>query len=142
MTVSQKSEVRIRNQKPLYYIADSPFPKVQQEEGIVNRKEDAVKIRWFLLLLAGFVMFSCGPSQATVEQAIEEANTCTQTSDCVNLGSHCPFGCNVLVHTSKESEIRTLIQRYNSGNAQCAYDCIAIQGIACKNNKCITLPRP
>jgi hypothetical protein len=97
------------------------------------------------VLVAGGIALAlvaaCGPSESHVKEEIAQANHCTAPADCVNLGSHCPFGCYVLVNQSEADRIADLIQEYDDAHSrsQCMYDCIAFTGIGCREHQCVTL---
>jgi hypothetical protein len=80
-------------------------------------------------------------TEAHVRDEIDEANHCAAPGDCVNVGSHCPFGCYVLVNAGEAERIEELIQDYydSHGGEQCMYDCIAVSGFDCQAQRCVTL---
>lgn len=86
------------------------------------------------------LLLACVTEEA-VDRAIDEANYCEAVSDCVNLGSHCPFECYVLVNAAEADRIESLIERYEAQHTwQCMYDCVAIEGFDCAEGKCIPIP--
>ena len=78
---------------------------------------------------------SCGPTQDEIRAEIRSANTCTTASDCSNVGTYCPYGCNILVNKSQAERIRQLLESNHENN--CAFDCIPLQSIACENQICV-----
>ena len=95
------------------------------------------------LLLAVLLPLIAGAcvSETDVREEIEQANYCQEADDCVNLGSHCPFGCYVLVNEAEAVRIMGLIQDYyDQHGEQCMYDCMAISGIDCQAERCEAIP--
>ena len=77
---------------------------------------------------------SSGSDRArSIKKAIDEANYCNTSDDCINIGSACPFGCNIVVNKDKASEIKEKISNYPS---TCMYQCVASDPIECVSNKC------
>jgi hypothetical protein len=89
------------------------------------------------LLLSGLlgVLSGCGTSEADVREEIRKANTCATVADCEDVGSHCPYGCNVLVNRTHAEHIRQLLRR--SSNNTCQYDCAQLLSIACEAGVCV-----
>lgn len=73
------------------------------------------------------------PTESEVERAISAANHCKTTADCVDLGGHCPFGCQVVVNASEAPRVRALIEAYP---APCVYRCAAPDPVACVEGRC------
>ena len=87
---------------------------------------------WSLLSTLFFV--SCGLSDDAIRQEIRTAGMCSAASDCVDIGSYCPFGCSVVVHKDEADRIRRLLL----GNARnnCLYDCAQLKAITCEAGQC------
>ena len=90
----------------------------------------------FLLLL-----LAC-PSAESVQSAIADAQSCTTADDCVDVGSQCPFDCNIVVNKDEADNIQKLMDQYQKGHAgtACNYDCITVGDISCDAGKCGHLP--
>ena len=87
----------------------------------------------FLLLL----LFAC-PSETSVQSAIDDAKSCTTADECVDVGSQCPFGCNIVVNKTEEAHIRELLDQYAKSQvgSACMYDCIMVGPIVCEAGQC------
>jgi hypothetical protein len=83
----------------------------------------------------------CAPSEQDVSEEIEAANYCSAASECRDLGSHCPFGCAVLVNEAESSRILELITDFNESNEgqQCMYSCIAYDALECQGGQCVAV---
>jgi hypothetical protein len=91
-----------------------------------------------LLSIGGLGGTSCGPSESSLRQEIDQANHCQVASDCADAGSVCPFGCNILVHKDEVAAIRARLRAYEmGGGSRCAYDCRALQSIQCTAGRCV-----
>jgi hypothetical protein len=85
------------------------------------------------------VLGACGPNAEAVREAIENANHCMVAEDCVNVGSICPFGCDIVVHESEADAIESLINDYlDHQRSQCNYGCPATGSIVCEQQVCAT----
>jgi hypothetical protein len=82
------------------------------------------------------------PTADEVQADIEAANYCAAAGECVNLGSHCPFGCYVLVNQAEVSDITDRIAEYDESNegTQCTYSCVAVDGFDCTDGRCVVRP--
>ncbi|RLI96411.1 MAG: hypothetical protein DRO99_04480 [Candidatus Aenigmatarchaeota archaeon] len=84
----------------------------------------------------------CNALQGKIESMIDQANTCTQDSDCVAelKEGMCPFGCYALMNKNANvNQIRSLMQEYNRECLSCAYGCAEppSQGqIRCVDGRC------
>jgi hypothetical protein len=85
--------------------------------------------------VAPLLVAACSPTESDIRDAIEDANHCSAVSDCVDVGTVCPFGCNILVNKSEAQRIRDMLDGYES---TCAYDCAAPKGVACTGGRCTT----
>jgi len=87
---------------------------------------------------------ACGPSESEVKDEIDAANHCSVVSECVSLGSDCPFGCYILVNAADAERIQELIDDYHSAHAteECMYDCVASYGTECRAGKCENISTP
>ena len=96
------------------------------------------------MLSGALLLMACWPSESDVKDEIDAANYCTVTTDCADVGTDCPFGCNILVNASEAERIQELINDYHSGrpNEECMYDCVASYGIECRAGKCENLTTP
>ncbi|MCS6912027.1 MAG: hypothetical protein RMK29_19910 [Myxococcales bacterium] len=90
--------------------------------------------RWLLWLWTALGV-SCALPEDAVRQEIRQANTCNLAADCVDLGAHCPFGCNVLVHRSQAGRLAELLR--TEGNRRCLYACPPLRSISCDNGVCV-----
>ena len=79
-------------------------------------------------------MLGCGPSEGDVWSAIEEANYCEESGDCVRVSGRCPFGCYVYVNVAEASEIRQLLAQWES---DCDYKCSSAWPPACVGGRCV-----
>lgn len=77
---------------------------------------------------------ACAPSEEDVKQQIEAARACSNTNECVDIGSVCPFGCAIVVNKSQSDRISKLVQEHASND--CVYDCASVTGIVCEANRC------
>lgn len=93
------------------------------------------KILRITTLLAAGLLASCAVSDDSIREEIAIANTCTQASDCVDVGSYCPFGCDILVNASQADRIQSLLESHEDNS--CAYDCAAISWISCEAGVCV-----
>ena len=94
---------------------------------------------WYLFSLILFLA-ACSGSRVNIQADIDKANSCKTPKDCVNLGSHCPFGCDVLVNQSEKSSAKKLIDLYNQSNpSQCSYGCLSLKEIKCIASKCTAI---
>lgn len=87
------------------------------------------------LLVCLLAATGCGASEESIRSEIAQANTCERAEDCANVGTYCPYGCNILVNKSQASRIRALLEANNKNT--CQYDCIALASIACENKICV-----
>lgn len=89
----------------------------------------------FLFAVALLPLAACtGPSEAEVRAAIEAANHCEETSDCMVLYSRCPFDCYVPVHKDEAAALGALIESHD-GN--CEYGCVEPPTAACIQGRCV-----
>lgn len=114
--------------------------------------------RWFLLALL-FVWGGCvsqpkeseptpeeqryAQEVARIKGEIDKANFCEARSDCVNLGSKCPFACYIVVNKSEEATIRALVEGFagkiNCGlpcELGCQHHCASLLRVVCLEKKC------
>ena len=84
---------------------------------------------------------ACSKDGDDVRSKIASANYCTEPTDCVNVGSHCPFGCYVLVNADEADSVLSAINEYFDAHPgeQCMYDCVAVAGYDCVSGKCETI---
>ena len=95
-------------------------------------------------LLCSLALVACAPSESEVKDEIDAANYCSVVSDCVSLGSDCPFGCTILVNAADAARIQELIDDYHSAHPgeECMYDCVASYGTECRAGKCAIITTP
>lgn len=72
-------------------------------------------------------------TELQVKQAIDKANRCVQHDDCEDVGSKCPFGCNVHVNKAEAADIREMIDAFQS---TCQYACLQFAGVKCQSGQC------
>ena len=75
-----------------------------------------------------------GNEEETLRADLDAANHCTAASDCVLIGSVCPFDCYIYVHTSEADRMKVKLDAFESN---CAYSCLATTGVACEAGKCM-----
>lgn len=86
----------------------------------------------FITVLTALVP-GCSPSESDIKQEIESARACQADTDCVDVGTACPFGCSIVVNKSDADHIRDLLDGYTS---TCAYDCAQPTSTVCEKNLC------
>ncbi|MBD3359833.1 MAG: hypothetical protein GF365_03975 [Candidatus Buchananbacteria bacterium] len=89
-----------------------------------------------IIVILGFVLFfyfDRDTEQQIIQEQINQANYCQQTSDCVQLTGQCPFGCYIYVNIDEAARIQKLIDDYES---DCIYGCIEPPEFECRDNKC------
>ena len=86
-----------------------------------------------LLALAG-----CKPTEVGLARRLEAANHCQVPSDCVDLGSFCPFGCNQVVHVDEAPALRQALTKFlEDGRDTCPLDCEPVAAIRCDAFRCV-----
>ncbi len=86
-----------------------------------------------LALLALCALFAgCSPEEK-LRSELKEANHCEEASDCVLIGSVCPFDCYIYVHKDEAEAMKTKLDAFET---TCQYSCIASTGVECKEHKC------
>jgi hypothetical protein len=83
----------------------------------------------------GAIGFSGCTSEASIRAEIASANTCTQATDCVSVGTYCPYGCDILVNASQADRIQSLLESHNDNT--CQYDCASLSWISCDAGACV-----
>jgi hypothetical protein len=81
------------------------------------------------------IILLAGCTQAQIQKEIQKANYCNNVEECVNIGSKCPFGCDIHVNEKEAERIRQLVGSYESN---CVYGCAECE-VQCVNNKCVCL---
>ena len=90
------------------------------------------------IMAAGLLLLTaCTSTEEQIKQELTEANYCETASDCVDIGSKCPFDCYILVNTAEADRMKIKVESFPS---QCQYSCVAIQGVECVQNKCQATP--
>lgn len=96
-----------------------------------------------VLLIAVLFMYKQPLSEKYIKAEIEKANYCNFKEDCVNIGSVCPFGCDILVNKNEAKRISGLIGAFQDctfGVCKfCDYMCIQFKGIDCIDKKCMPI---
>jgi hypothetical protein len=76
-------------------------------------------------------------SERDIRIKIAASQACSVDSDCVDIGSTCPFGCHVSVNRGEAGRIQALIAGYST---DCTYySCGSIDRIACISGKCMAV---
>jgi len=65
-------------------------------------------------------------------ERIDEANYCSVDSDCVNIGSICPYGCRILINRKHDKELCEVLSKAS----RCSFMCSGSGIVKCKNYKC------
>ncbi len=94
------------------------------------------------LLLSGILLFcfaflvtaGCGFSHDYINHEIKNAKACTKDTDCISVGSKCPFGCSIVVNKTESYRIGSLVDNYSTN---CAYDCLPPDKVVCENKMCV-----
>jgi len=87
------------------------------------------------LILFAALLAGCGLSPEAIQSEIDRANYCTTVADCGDAGSHCPFGCNILVNEAEVPRIRQLVE--SESKSSCVYDCAQLVSMACESRRCV-----
>lgn len=75
---------------------------------------------------------TAAPTTAEVEAMLEAANHCTVATDCVDVGTQCPFGCWILVNAAEADDVRAAIDAWAAaGSSSCTYSCANRGEIVC-----------
>lgn len=85
--------------------------------------------------LTMLALFACGPTEGEVLRAVQDANYCSSTDECVRVGEECPFGCNIYVNEAEAEDIR---ERLEDFDGECQYKCDGIKGAECIDGVCET----
>ncbi|MCC6527204.1 MAG: hypothetical protein IT373_31435 [Polyangiaceae bacterium] len=95
-----------------------------------------------LAAVAAGGLAACGPTEQHVKDELAAANYCAAASECVNVGSQCPFGCYLLVNVAEADAMRELLEDYRNApsSSECMYDCVAMTTIECVAGKCQMAP--
>lgn len=83
------------------------------------------------------VFAGCAPSEAQINAAIERGNHCEVVEDCEDVGSVCPFGCDILVHVDEADHVRRLLDGWLEAAETCTYRCQQSIGVACEDFTCV-----
>lgn len=90
------------------------------------------------LLAAALLLGACKPSEVGLARRLEAANTCEVPEDCVDLGSVCPFGCNLLVNVDKADDLRKALASFTEDGLQtCTLDCETPTSLDCDRFECV-----
>lgn len=96
------------------------------------------------ILIATVLLGACAPSmeevQAEFNAEVASARACQTETDCTLISPGCPLDCWVAISSSArtrlEQKARELIEDYESGGAQCDYECIEAPTVACLDGLC------
>jgi hypothetical protein len=96
------------------------------------------KLFLMLALIVIITISGCSMSKEKIKQEINNSKYCNESSDCVDIGPVCPFGCSIYVNINEAKRIRDLMKDYTKiKNNQCEYMCGIIPGnLECVNNRC------
>lgn len=83
------------------------------------------------IILAIILLAGC--TEAAIKEEIQKANYCDNVEECTNIGSKCPFGCDIHVNSKEAERVKQLVESYESG---CVYGCAECE-VECVSNKCI-----
>jgi len=76
-------------------------------------------------------------SEEFIQSEINEANYCDVKEDCVNIGTKCPFGCDIYVNGDEADRIKEMVYSYDED--ECIYDCMACPSVECVEGKCVEI---
>ncbi len=86
------------------------------------------------------LLSSCTSAEDALKKELTEANYCETESDCVLIGSKCPFDCYIYVNAAEADAMRAKVDAFQS---TCEYSCLQSFGVTCQNNVCQPiLPEP
>lgn len=97
------------------------------------------KMRFVLFLLPAILLGACTSvlsGEADLRSDLEEANHCSTASDCVLIGSKCPFDCYIYVNASEADALKSRVDTFET---ECTYSCIQSFGVACETGKCVPI---
>ena len=95
---------------------------------------------WVAGLVLGLLAACGGPTAEQVRTAISDSTACEAVEECVDLGSHCPFGCQVVVHEDYAEDIQAMMDDYYATTQEvCAAACAESSGIDCLEGTCTAL---
>ncbi len=78
------------------------------------------------------ILYGCNSAEQ-IKKEIDKANYCTEKSDCVLVGTKCPFGCYIYANKEQAERIDNLVDSFDS---KCVYGCVYCPDVECKDNKC------
>jgi len=87
-----------------------------------------------LFVILCIFLTSC-TTENKINNLINESKSCNVDSDCVLIGSRCPFGCYQAININNSEEVKSAIYSYKSN---CVYGCIECESVKCINNTCMT----
>ena len=87
-------------------------------------------------LLVTLLLVSACATEASISAALEHANTCEVPEDCVNLGSVCPFGCNLVVNADEADKLRQRLNTYLDHAESCMQTCEQATAVDCVAFRC------
>src|SRR3989338_10766379 len=93
--------------------------------------------KMFFVTLGILLLTGC-TAEMRIAAAIERANYCETATDCVLVGSKCPFDCYIYANVNEAERITELVNNYQSS---CEYSCIQSFGVECLNNVCKAMTR-
>ncbi|HLD63570.1 MAG TPA: hypothetical protein VI913_01605 [Candidatus Peribacteraceae bacterium] len=86
----------------------------------------------FFVTLGILLLTGC-TAEMRIAAAIERANYCETATDCVLVGSKCPFDCYIYANVDEAQRITELVNHYQSS---CEYSCVQTFGVECVNSIC------
>ena len=89
------------------------------------------------LAILSLLISGCGigTGEDTIRSEIEKATSCATNEDCVNLGSKCPLGCEILVNRTEAVRIKPMLDSYQE---ECEFNCAPCP-FGCVRQRCETL---
>ncbi len=78
------------------------------------------------------------PSQADVENLIQQYGYCETDDDCIGIYGQCPLSCHIAINKNYQTTVEKIITNFwNHQSPQCTYKCPKITKVGCDNYKCI-----
>lgn len=85
-------------------------------------------------VFGALVLLACGLSESDVRDEIRIAGRCLVATDCVDIGSYCPYGCSIVVQKDEADRMRHLLSAQAKNT--CLYDCAVLKSITCEQGQC------
>ena len=97
-------------------------------------------MKYLSSILVALLAACGGPTAEAVRTAISDSTACEAVEECVDLGSHCPFGCQVVVHEDYAEDIFAMMDEYYATTEEvCSALCAEPSGIDCLEGTCTAL---